>query len=169
MNGSERSNLSSVNIKDPCHSMTLRYIYISKLILLLNYYIYCRHHMPEWGFPPPLPNTTQYVAAIFSISHTMLVAFVNTKQSVCVCVQLGLSSSVSLFAVFTQLSLTVVLPLVVGQAVRFLCRDRLHMHTLPFGAISRCVLPTMHPALWGYQQMCITWVFLLWKLLFEAK
>ncbi|KPP76716.1 sodium/bile acid cotransporter 7-like [Scleropages formosus] len=54
--------------------------------------------------------------------------------------QLGSSSSVPFTSIFSQLFMTVVVPLIVGQVCRRFVKDWLERRKLPFGAISSCVL-----------------------------
>ncbi|KAM4674377.1 sodium/bile acid cotransporter 7 isoform 1-T1 [Amazona ochrocephala] len=55
-------------------------------------------------------------------------------------VQLGSSSSVPFTSIFSQLFMTVVVPLIIGQVVRRYIKDWLERKKPPFGAISSCVL-----------------------------
>uniref|UniRef100_A0A8D2PYJ1 Solute carrier family 10 member 7 n=1 Tax=Zosterops lateralis melanops TaxID=1220523 RepID=A0A8D2PYJ1_ZOSLA len=54
--------------------------------------------------------------------------------------QLGSSSSVPFTSIFSQLFMTVVVPLIIGQIVRRYIKDWLERKKPPFGAISSCVL-----------------------------
>ncbi|XP_020833948.1 sodium/bile acid cotransporter 7 isoform X2 [Phascolarctos cinereus] len=56
---------------------------------------------------------------------------------------LGSSSSVPFTSIFSQLSMTVVVPLIIGQIVRRYIKDWLERKKPPFGAISSCVLLTI--------------------------
>uniref|UniRef100_A0A8B9S4Q5 Sodium/bile acid cotransporter n=1 Tax=Apteryx owenii TaxID=8824 RepID=A0A8B9S4Q5_APTOW len=53
---------------------------------------------------------------------------------------LGSSSSVPFTSIFSQLFMTVVVPLIIGQIVRRYIKDWLERKKPPFGAISSCVL-----------------------------
>ncbi|XP_074679869.1 sodium/bile acid cotransporter 7 isoform X3 [Strix aluco] len=53
---------------------------------------------------------------------------------------LGSSSSVPFTSIFSQLFMTVVVPLIIGQIVRRYIKDWLERRKPPFGAISSCVL-----------------------------
>ncbi|XP_041078793.1 sodium/bile acid cotransporter 7-A-like isoform X2 [Polyodon spathula] len=53
---------------------------------------------------------------------------------------LGSSSSVPFTSIFSQLFMTVVVPLIVGQIVRRFIKDWLERNKPPYGAISSCVL-----------------------------
>ncbi|ELK17517.1 Sodium/bile acid cotransporter 7, partial [Pteropus alecto] len=54
--------------------------------------------------------------------------------------QLGSSSSVPFTSIFSQLFMTVVVPLIIGQSVRRYIRDWLERTKPPFGAVSSSVL-----------------------------
>uniref|UniRef100_A0A5F8GTA1 Solute carrier family 10 member 7 n=1 Tax=Monodelphis domestica TaxID=13616 RepID=A0A5F8GTA1_MONDO len=56
---------------------------------------------------------------------------------------LGSSSSVPFTSIFSQLSMTVVVPLIIGQIVRRYIKDWLERRKPPFGTISSCVLLTI--------------------------
>ncbi|XP_074085278.1 sodium/bile acid cotransporter 7 isoform X2 [Macrotis lagotis] len=56
---------------------------------------------------------------------------------------LGSSSSVPFSSIFSQLSMTVVVPLIIGQIVRRYIKDWLERKKPPFGTISSCVLLTI--------------------------
>ncbi|XP_072477289.1 sodium/bile acid cotransporter 7 isoform X3 [Notamacropus eugenii] len=56
---------------------------------------------------------------------------------------LGSSSSVPFTSIFSQLSVTVVVPLIIGQIVRRYIKDWLERKKPPFGTISSCVLLTI--------------------------
>ena len=53
--------------------------------------------------------------------------------------QLGSSTNVPFRSIFAQLSLTVVLPVFVGQIFRAGCINKIHRLGIPFGTISRLV------------------------------
>ncbi|KAF7244082.1 Sodium/bile acid cotransporter 7 [Varanus komodoensis] len=55
-------------------------------------------------------------------------------------VKLGSSSSVPFSSIFSQLFMTVVVPLIIGQIVRRYIKEWLERKKPPFGAISSCVL-----------------------------
>uniref|UniRef100_A0ABI7YYD2 Sodium/bile acid cotransporter n=1 Tax=Felis catus TaxID=9685 RepID=A0ABI7YYD2_FELCA len=56
---------------------------------------------------------------------------------------LGSSSSVPFTSIFSQLFMTVVVPLIIGQIVRRYIKDWLERKKPPFGAVSSCVLLTI--------------------------
>nr|XP_009927347.1 PREDICTED: sodium/bile acid cotransporter 7-like [Haliaeetus albicilla] len=56
------------------------------------------------------------------------------------CKKLGSSSSVPFTSIFSQLFMTVVVPLIIGQIVRRYIKDWLERKKPPFGTISSCVL-----------------------------
>uniref|UniRef100_A0A4W4DR34 Sodium/bile acid cotransporter n=1 Tax=Electrophorus electricus TaxID=8005 RepID=A0A4W4DR34_ELEEL len=67
----------------------------------------------------------------------------DTDRSLCLTglsVSLGSSSSVPFSSIFSQLFMTVVIPLIIGQVCRMFLRDWLERRKPPFGAVSSLVL-----------------------------
>ncbi|NXX90024.1 NTCP7 protein, partial [Centropus bengalensis] len=71
----------------------------------------------------------------FLVSNTVFIA-----RALIFLFLLGSSSSVPFTSIFSQLFMTVVVPLIIGQIVRRYIKDWLERKKPPFGAISSCVL-----------------------------
>ncbi|NWR73241.1 NTCP7 protein, partial [Centropus unirufus] len=71
----------------------------------------------------------------FLVSNTVFIA-----HALIFLFLLGSSSSVPFTSIFSQLFMTVVVPLIIGQIVRRYIKDWLERKKPPFGAISSCVL-----------------------------
>ncbi|NWQ76369.1 NTCP7 protein, partial [Alopecoenas beccarii] len=72
----------------------------------------------------------------FLVSNAIFIA----SALVVLFLTLGSSSSVPFTSIFSQLFMTVVVPLIIGQIVRRYIKDWLERKKPPFGAISSCVL-----------------------------
>lgn len=96
--------------------------------------------------PPPVSSAViltkavggNEAAAIFNSAFGSFLGIVVTP--VLLLVFLGSSSSVPFSSIFSQLFITVVLPLVLGQVCRRHLRECLERRQLPFGAVSSAVL-----------------------------
>ncbi|XP_068443642.1 sodium/bile acid cotransporter 7 isoform X3 [Clinocottus analis] len=96
--------------------------------------------------PPPVSSAViltkavggNEAAAIFNSAFGSFLGIVVTP--LLLLLFLGSSSSVPFSSIFSQLSVTVVLPLVLGQLCRGAFRDQLERRKLPFGAVSSAVL-----------------------------
>ncbi|KAF1671176.1 Sodium/bile acid cotransporter 7, partial [Pygoscelis papua] len=72
----------------------------------------------------------------FLVSNALFIA----SALIVLFLALGSSSSVPFTSIFSQLFMTVVVPLIIGQIVRRYIKDWLERKKPPFGAISSCVL-----------------------------
>ncbi|KAF1513926.1 Sodium/bile acid cotransporter 7, partial [Eudyptula albosignata] len=72
----------------------------------------------------------------FLVSNALFIA----SALIVLFLTLGSSSSVPFTSIFSQLFMTVVVPLIIGQIVRRYIKDWLERKKPPFGAISSCVL-----------------------------
>ncbi|XP_018611786.1 sodium/bile acid cotransporter 7 isoform X3 [Scleropages formosus] len=96
--------------------------------------------------PPPVSSAViltkavggNEAAAIFNSAFGSFLGIVVTP--LLLLLFLGSSSSVPFTSIFSQLFMTVVVPLIVGQVCRRFVKDWLERRKLPFGAISSCVL-----------------------------
>ncbi|XP_039608632.1 sodium/bile acid cotransporter 7-A-like [Polypterus senegalus] len=87
-------------------------------------------------FPPK--SACRRAAAIFNSAFGSFLGIVVTP--LLLLLFLGSSSSVPFSSIFSQLFMTVVVPLIVGQIVRRYIKEWLERKKPPFGAISSCVL-----------------------------
>ncbi|XP_074679867.1 sodium/bile acid cotransporter 7 isoform X1 [Strix aluco] len=96
--------------------------------------------------PPPVSSAViltkavggNEAAAIFNSAFGSFLGIVITP--LLLLLFLGSSSSVPFTSIFSQLFMTVVVPLIIGQIVRRYIKDWLERRKPPFGAISSCVL-----------------------------
>ncbi|KAG8592347.1 hypothetical protein GDO81_000469 [Engystomops pustulosus] len=96
--------------------------------------------------PPPVSSAViltkavggNEAAAIFNSAFGSFLGIVVTPMLLLLF--LGSSSSVPFTSIFSQLFMTVVVPLIIGQIVRRYIKDWLERKKPPFGAISSCVL-----------------------------
>ncbi|XP_023782200.1 sodium/bile acid cotransporter 7 [Cyanistes caeruleus] len=96
--------------------------------------------------PPPVSSAViltkavggNEAAAIFNSAFGSFLGIVITP--LLLLLFLGSSSSVPFTSIFSQLFMTVVVPLIIGQIVRRYIKDWLERKKPPFGAISSCVL-----------------------------
>ncbi|KAM4709818.1 sodium/bile acid cotransporter 7 isoform 2-T2 [Discoglossus pictus] len=96
--------------------------------------------------PPPVSSAViltkavggNEAAAIFNSAFGSFLGIVVTP--LLLLLFLGSSSSVPFTSIFSQLFMTVVVPLIIGQIVRRYIKDWLERKKPPFGAISSCVL-----------------------------
>ncbi|MBN3294337.1 NTP7A protein, partial [Polypterus senegalus] len=96
--------------------------------------------------PPPVSSAViltkavggNEAAAIFNSAFGSFLGIVVTP--LLLLLFLGSSSSVPFSSIFSQLFMTVVVPLIVGQIVRRYIKEWLERKKPPFGAISSCVL-----------------------------
>ncbi|XP_033839862.1 sodium/bile acid cotransporter 7 isoform X1 [Periophthalmus magnuspinnatus] len=96
--------------------------------------------------PPPVSSAViltkavggNEAAAIFNSAFGSFLGIVVTP--LLLLLFLGSSSSVPFSSIFSQLFMTVVVPLILGQACRRFLRDFLDRRKPPFGAVSSCVL-----------------------------
>ncbi|XP_053559691.1 sodium/bile acid cotransporter 7 isoform X2 [Bombina bombina] len=96
--------------------------------------------------PPPVSSAViltkavggNEAAAIFNSAFGSFLGIVVTP--LLLLLFLGSSSSVPFSSIFSQLFMTVVVPLIIGQIVRRYIKDWLERKKPPFGAISSCVL-----------------------------
>uniref|UniRef100_A0A8C3IW81 Sodium/bile acid cotransporter n=1 Tax=Chrysemys picta bellii TaxID=8478 RepID=A0A8C3IW81_CHRPI len=96
--------------------------------------------------PPPVSSAViltkavggNEAAAIFNSAFGSFLGIVITP--LLLLLFLGSSSSVPFTSIFSQLFMTVVVPLIIGQIVRRRIKDWLERKKPPFGAISSCVL-----------------------------
>uniref|UniRef100_A0A3Q1CES6 Sodium/bile acid cotransporter n=1 Tax=Amphiprion ocellaris TaxID=80972 RepID=A0A3Q1CES6_AMPOC len=96
--------------------------------------------------PPPVSSAViltkavggNEAAAIFNSAFGSFLGIVVTP--VLLLLFLGSSSSVPFSSIFSQLFMTVVVPLVLGQVCRGFLRELLERRKPPFGAVSSCVL-----------------------------
>lgn len=96
--------------------------------------------------PPPVSSAViltkavggNEAAAIFNSAFGSFLGIVITP--VLLLIFLGSSSSVPFSTIFTQLSMTVVVPLLVGQLVRQYIKDWLEQKKPPFGEVGKAVL-----------------------------
>lgn len=96
--------------------------------------------------PPPVSSAViltkavggNEAAAIFNSAFGSFLGIVVTP--LLLLLFLGSSSSVPFSSIFSQLSVTVVVPLVLGQLCRGCFREHLERRKLPFGAVSSAVL-----------------------------
>ncbi|CAH1776413.1 unnamed protein product [Owenia fusiformis] len=96
--------------------------------------------------PPPVSSAViltkavggNEAAAIFNSAFGSFLGIVITP--VLLLLFLGSSSSVPFMSIFGQLSMTVVVPLVIGQIVRGFAKERITRANIPFGSISSAIL-----------------------------
>ncbi|XP_061108339.1 sodium/bile acid cotransporter 7 isoform X3 [Conger conger] len=96
--------------------------------------------------PPPVSSAViltkaaggNEAAAIFNSAFGSFLGIIVTP--LLLLVFLGSSSSVPFSSIFSQLFMTVVVPLIVGQVCRHFVKDWLERRKPPFGVISSCVL-----------------------------
>uniref|UniRef100_G1KCF5 Sodium/bile acid cotransporter n=1 Tax=Anolis carolinensis TaxID=28377 RepID=G1KCF5_ANOCA len=90
--------------------------------------------------PPPVSSAVILTKAVggneVRFSDNLFSCVLLSKQWGC----LGSSSSVPFSSIFSQLFMTVVVPLIIGQIVRRYIKEWLERKKPPFGAISSCVL-----------------------------
>uniref|UniRef100_A0A667GPZ1 Sodium/bile acid cotransporter n=1 Tax=Lynx canadensis TaxID=61383 RepID=A0A667GPZ1_LYNCA len=99
--------------------------------------------------PPPVSSAViltkavggNEAAAIFNSAFGSFLGIVVTP--LLLLLFLGSSSSVPFTSIFSQLFMTVVVPLIIGQIVRRYIKDWLERKKPPFGAVSSCVLLTI--------------------------
>uniref|UniRef100_A0A4X2KWS2 Sodium/bile acid cotransporter n=1 Tax=Vombatus ursinus TaxID=29139 RepID=A0A4X2KWS2_VOMUR len=99
--------------------------------------------------PPPVSSAViltkavggNEAAAIFNSAFGSFLGIIVTP--LLLLIFLGSSSSVPFTSIFSQLSVTVVVPLIIGQIVRRYIKDWLERKKPPFGTISSCVLLTI--------------------------
>ncbi|XP_051821797.1 sodium/bile acid cotransporter 7 isoform X5 [Antechinus flavipes] len=99
--------------------------------------------------PPPVSSAViltkavggNEAAAIFNSAFGSFLGIIVTP--LLLLIFLGSSSSVPFTSIFSQLSMTVVVPLIIGQIVRRYIKDWLERKKPPFGTISSCVLLTI--------------------------
>ncbi|XP_001376898.1 sodium/bile acid cotransporter 7 isoform X1 [Monodelphis domestica] len=99
--------------------------------------------------PPPVSSAViltkavggNEAAAIFNSAFGSFLGIIITP--LLLLIFLGSSSSVPFTSIFSQLSMTVVVPLIIGQIVRRYIKDWLERRKPPFGTISSCVLLTI--------------------------
>uniref|UniRef100_A0A8C5LSG6 Sodium/bile acid cotransporter n=1 Tax=Leptobrachium leishanense TaxID=445787 RepID=A0A8C5LSG6_9ANUR len=92
--------------------------------------------------PPPVSSAVILTKAVGGNEAAAIFnsAFGSFLVSVKNFIFLGSSSSVPFTSIFSQLFMTVVVPLIIGQIVRRYIKDWLERKKPPFGAISSCVL-----------------------------
>ncbi|XP_069782459.1 sodium/bile acid cotransporter 7 isoform X4 [Narcine bancroftii] len=96
--------------------------------------------------PPPVSSAViltkavggNEAAAIFNSAFGSFLGIIITP--LLLLLFLGSSSAVPFTSIFSQLTMTVVVPLIIGQLVRRYIKDWLERKQPPFGAISSCVL-----------------------------
>lgn len=96
--------------------------------------------------PPPVSSAViltkavggNEAAAIFNSAFGSFLGIIFTP--ILLLVLVGTTATVPFVSIFTQLSLTVLVPLILGQLVRGFIKEWLEQKSPPFGAISSCIL-----------------------------
>jgi sodium/bile acid cotransporter 7 len=99
--------------------------------------------------PPPVSSAViltkavegNEAAAIFNSAFGSFLGIVVTP--ILLLVMVGARTTVPFASIFMQLSMTVLVPLLIGQVVRRFTKEWLERKTLPFGAISSGILLTI--------------------------
>uniref|UniRef100_A0A3B4VPE8 Sodium/bile acid cotransporter n=1 Tax=Seriola dumerili TaxID=41447 RepID=A0A3B4VPE8_SERDU len=92
--------------------------------------------------PPPVSSAVILTKAVGGneVTHSHVGSLLSSIMKTLLLLQLGSSSSVPFSSIFSQLFMTVVVPLILGQVCRSFLREFLERRKPPFGAVSSAVL-----------------------------